>query len=158
MRGGAGERHPVAGELSQRGDREIPARCSHGARGSKADAAHASCRSASRTTEGKEGCDFVRKIVSSHCRPLGETRTNNFVFEPTRFFHFSVVQQLRRSTQLPELQRCAHISPAAGSRRKIKLSLVRAHCRCSKKVPSLRTGRADLLRVRHGESGINRCA
>ena len=108
--------------------------------------------------KGKESRDSVRKIVASHCRSPRETRADDFVFESARFFHFAAVQQLRRSAQLSELQRRAHLSSAAGSRRTIELSFVRAHRRRAKKMSGLRTRRADLSRLRHGESGINRRA
>src|SRR5439155_9073055 len=109
-------------------------------------------RSASGTTEGKESRYFVGKIVASHRRSFGETRADNFVFEQARFFHVAAVQQLRRSAQLPELQRCAHVSPASRSRWTIELSFVRAHRHRAEEVSSVRTRCADLLRVRYRES------
>src|SRR5262245_22340339 len=110
MRGCFGKRHAIAGELSQRRDQKVPARYAHAARGSKADAAHACCRSAPGTTERKENRHSVRKIIASHFRPPPETRANHFVFEPARVFHVAAMQQLRRSAQLPELQRRTDIS------------------------------------------------
>ena len=149
MRGRFRQRHAVAGELSQRDDWKIPTRRAHGARGSKADAAHACCRSAPGTTERKESRHSVRKIIASHCRSPRETRADDFVFEPARFLHFAAMQQLRRGAKLSELQCRAHVSPAARNRRTIELSFVRAHRRCSKKMSGVRTRRVDLSRLRH---------
>src|SRR5215813_8123926 len=156
--------HAIAGELSQRDDRKVPAHDADTARGPKTDAAHAGCRSAPGATEGKESRDSVREIVASDCRSIGETRANDFVFEPARFFHFSAVQQLRRGAQLSELQCRAHVSSAFPPRwigfseddvRPIELSSVRAHRRCPQEMSGLRTRRADLLRLRYRKSGIN---
>src|SRR5262249_12329816 len=90
-----GKRHAFARELSQRRDWKVPARYAHAARGPKADAAHARCRSAPGTTEGKESRHSVRKIVASHCRWARETRADNFIFDPTGVSHLAALQQLR---------------------------------------------------------------
>ena len=89
------QRYAVVGELSQRDNREVPARYAHPARGPKADAAHARCRSAPGTTEGKESRNPIRKIVAGHCRAPRETRADDFIFEPPWIFHIAAVQQLR---------------------------------------------------------------
>src|SRR5690242_11161378 len=99
------QRHAFARELSQRSERQVSTPHAHRAYRPKTDAAHAHSRPSPGTTKGKEGRDSIGKIVASHCRSFGKTRTNNFVFEPARFFHIAAMQQLRRSAQLPELQR-----------------------------------------------------
>src|SRR5690242_20020509 len=101
MRRGFRQRHAVARKLSQRHDRKVPARCTHGTCRSKSDAAHAYRRSPPGTTEGKERGHSVRKIVASHCRSTRKTATDYFVSEPARVFNVAAMQQLWRSTQLP---------------------------------------------------------
>src|SRR3954447_786743 len=153
MRDRIRRRHALVGELSQRDDRKVPTGCADAASGPETDAAYACRRSASGTTEGKESRHSVRKIIASHCRSLGKTRTNDLISQSARLFHVPAVQQLRRGAHLPELQCRADLSPTLHSRwisfsegnvRPIKLSLVRAHRCCSEKVSSVRTGRIDL--------------
>ncbi len=150
-----GQRHAVARKLLQRLARQISARHTHAAGGRKADAADAHHRSAAGTPKGKESRDSVGKIIASHCRSFGKTRADNFVSEPARIFHVAALQQLRRSAQLSELQRCAHVSSPSGSRGTVELSFVRAYRRGPEEMSGVRPRRADLLRLRHRESGIN---
>ncbi len=108
--------------------------------------------------KGKKAAILSEKLSQAIADRL-EKREQTILFLNRRGFSTSsALQQLRRSTRLPELQRCAYLSPAAGSRRTIELSLVRAHRRRSEKMSGLRKRRADLSRVRHGESGIDRRA
>src|SRR5256886_9535537 len=153
MRDHIRRRHALVGELSQRDDRKVPTCYAHAASGPETDAAHARRRSASGTTEGKESRHSVSKIIASHCRPLGKTRTNDLISQSARLFHVPAVQQLRRGAQLPELQCRSHLSStfrsgwigfSEGYVRSIKLSFVRAHRCCAEKVSGLRTRRVDL--------------
>ena len=105
--------------------------------------------------KGKESCYPVGKIVASDCRSFGETRADDSVPESSRIFHVAALQQLRRSAQLSELQRRAHLSSASRGRWAIELSFVRAHRRRAEKMSGVWAGRADLLRLRHGESRID---
>src|SRR4029077_5600080 len=133
MHGRPRERHALAGKLSQRRYRQIRTCNPDPACGRTPDAAHAHRRSSPGPAKGKDDVDLVGKIVASDCGSFGETRANNLIFESARLFHVAAVQQLRRSAQLPELQRRAHLSSACGT---IELSLVRAYGGCAKKMSS----------------------
>src|SRR5262249_52304760 len=148
-------RHAFARELSQRRERQVSTPHTYRACRPKTDAAHAHCRSSPGTTEREIGRDFIRKVVPRHCRSFGKTRTIDLVSESARFLYLPLVQQLRRSAQLSELQCRAHVSPASRSRRTIELSFVRPYRGRTKEMPGMRTRRADLLRIRHRESRSN---
>src|SRR5205814_6903107 len=120
-----------------------------------ADAADQNCRPSTGTAEGKDRSNPVRKIIPSDRRSVGETRANDSILESARIFDVVALQQLWRGARMSELQRRAHLSPPHGE---VELSSLRTYRDRSEKMSSLRQRRADLRRVRHRKSGVDRVA
>src|SRR6478736_839727 len=84
-----------------------------------------------------------------------QTRTDHFVSESARIFHFITLQQVRQGPRLPELQCRAHLSSIDVA---VKLSSLRAYRRGSEEMSGVRAGSSDLRRLRNGKGGIVRRA
>ncbi len=118
------------------------------------DAAHPRDRSAPGTAE-RARADSIGETAERDRGSDRQTRTDHFVSESARFFHFITLQQVRQGPRLPELQRRAHLSSIDVA---VKLSSLRTYRRGSEEMPGVRTGSADLRRLRNGKGGIVRRA
>src|SRR5439155_18294628 len=143
MRSRSGQRHAVARKLLQQHNRQVRSRHAYPARGRTADAADANCRPSPGTAEGKDIVDLVGTLVAGDCGPTGETRADDLVFKSPRVFDVTLVQQLRRSARLSELQRRADVSSAVLAP---ELPPLRPYRGRAEEMSRLRERRADLCR------------